>query len=237
MKILAIDTSSRALCLGVSDSDKVYEYNLELGTRISALLAPTILRVVNSLGWKINEIDYFCAGIGPGSFTGLRVGLAAVKALSWSLNKPVVGISSLDILAQNAGKGSSFIIPVIDAKRDMVYASIYKNQRGQISRVAAYMLLGSRELALKIRKKISAKALRESVILGDGLNICSREFPASLKGIKILDKDYWRLEGRNLIALAKLAIQQKRSSDAFSVKPLYLYPKECQIRKYPLHSK
>jgi tRNA threonylcarbamoyladenosine biosynthesis protein TsaB len=237
VKILAIDTSSRTLCLGVSDSDKVYEYNLELGIRISALLAPTILRAVNSLGWKISEIDYFCAGIGPGSFTGLRVGLAAVKALSWSLNKPVVGISSLDILAQNSGKDSSFIIPVIDAKRGMVYASIYKNRGGQISRVAAYMLLDSRELALKVRKKVSAKALRQSVILGDGLNICSKECFALLKGIKVLDKDYWRLEARNLIALAKLAIQKKRSSNAFSLKPLYLYPKECQIKNYPLHSK
>lgn len=237
VKILAIDTSSRTLCLGVSDNDKVYEYNLELGTRISALLAPTILRLVNSLGWEISDIDYFCAGVGPGSFTGLRVGLATVKALSWSLNKPVVGISSLDILAQNAGKDSSFVIPVIDAKRDMVYASIYKNQLGMVSRVAAYMLLGSRELALKIKKKISGKALGQSVILGDGLNICSREFAANLKAVSILDKDYWRLEGRNLIALAKLAIQEKKSSGAFGLKPLYLYPKECQIRNYPLHSK
>jgi tRNA threonylcarbamoyladenosine biosynthesis protein TsaB len=189
------------------------------------------------LGWKISEIDYFCAGIGPGSFTGLRVGLATVKALSWSLNKPVVGISSLDLLARNAGKDCSFIIPVIDAKREMVYASIYKNQKGQISRVAAYMLLGSRDLALKIKEKISAKSLRQSVILGDGLNICSKECSASLKGIKIMDKDYWRLEARNLISLAKLAIQEKRSSGPFGLKPLYLYPKECQIKNYPLRSK
>ena len=59
MKILAIDTSSRTLCLGVSDNEKVYEYNLELGTRISVSLAPTILRVVKSLGWEISDIDYF----------------------------------------------------------------------------------------------------------------------------------------------------------------------------------
>ncbi len=230
MKILGIDTSTRTLCLGACDSDKVYEYGLELATRISALLVPTIRRVVENLDWEINDIDYFAVGIGPGSFTGARIGLATVKALSWSLNKPLVGISSLDILAANAGKDCDFIIPVIDAKRDLVYASIYKNQGSSIKRIAPYMLLGRRELILKIKNNISAKALNNSVILGDGLNICAKDCSDSLRGIKILDKDYWRLEGRNLITLTKVALRDKKLSDAFKLAPLYLYPKECQIR-------
>ena len=229
MKILGIDTSTKTLCLGICDSDKVYEYGLELGTRISTLLVPTIKRVVESLDWKINDIDYFAVGIGPGSFTGIRVGLATVKALSWSLNKPLVGISSLDILARNAWEDCDFIIPVIDAKRDLVYGSIYKKQGSSIKRVAPYMLLGRREFILKIKSNISAKALNDSVILGDGLNICAKDCSDSLRGIKILDRDYWNLEGRNLIALTKVALREKKLSDAFELQPLYLYPKECQI--------
>jgi len=231
MKILGIDTSTRVLCLGACDSDKVYEYGLELSTRISALLVPTIRRVVEILDWKINDIDYFAVGIGPGSFTGARIGLATVKALSWSLNKPLVAISSLDILAANAGKDHEFIIPVVDAKRDLVYASIYKNQGGSIKRIAPYMLLGKRELIRKIKDNISAKALNNSVMLGDGLNICAKDCLDNLRGIKGLDKDYWRLEGRNIIALSKVAIRDKKLSNAFKLAPLYLYPKECQIRK------
>ncbi|MCX5708862.1 MAG: tRNA (adenosine(37)-N6)-threonylcarbamoyltransferase complex dimerization subunit type 1 TsaB [Candidatus Omnitrophica bacterium] len=231
MKILCVDTSTRSLCLGVSDSDKVYEYELELGTRISALLVPTIKRVLESLGWKISVIDYFCAGIGPGSFTGIRVGLSTLKALSWSLNKPLVGIPSLDILAQNAISKAVFIIPVIDAKRGLVYSSIYKVQAQELKRVSGYLLSNPGDLVQKIREKIPAKAFKDSVMLGDGLNICCKECSAGLKGMKFLDKDYWRLEGRHLIELAKLFIQDKKSRNAFGVEPLYLYPKECQIRQ------
>jgi len=230
MKILGIDTSTRTLCLGACDSDKIYEYNLELGTRISALLVPTIKRVVENLDWEINDIDYFAAGIGPGSFTGVRIGLATIKALSWSLNKPLAVIPSLDVVAANAGKDRDFIISVVDAKRDLVYASIYKNQGNSLKRITAYMLLDRQELIRKIKKNIPAKALNNSVILGDGLNICAKDCSDSLRGIKILDKDYWRLEGRNLIVLAKAAIRDKKLSDAFKLAPLYLYPKECQIR-------
>ncbi len=231
MKILGVDTSTRILCLGACDSDKVYEYDLELATKISALLVPTIKRVVESLDWEINDLDYFAVGIGPGSFTGARIGLATVKALSWSLNKPLVGLPSLDILAANAGKDCDFIIPVVDAKRDLVYASIYKNQGSSIKRLVPYMLLGRRELICKIKDHISVKALNNSVILGDGLNICAKDCLDNLRGIKILDKDYWRLEGRNIISLAKAAIRDKKLSDAIKLAPLYLYPKECQIRK------
>ncbi len=231
MKILCVDTSTRTLCLGVSDSDKVYEYGLELGTRVSVLLVPTIKRVLESLGCKISEIDYFCAGIGPGSFTGIRVGLATLKALSWSLNKPLVGLPSLDTLAQNALPGSAFIIPVIDAKRGLVYSSIYKVQASQLKRVAGYSLFNPGELVQKIREKIPSKAFKDSVMLGDGLNICYKECSTGLKGMKFLDKDYWRLEGRHLIELAKLFIQDKKSRNVFGIEPLYLYPKDCQIRQ------
>jgi tRNA threonylcarbamoyladenosine biosynthesis protein TsaB len=230
MKILCVDTSSRILCLGVADGDKVYEYNLQLGTKISALLVPSIERVIKALGWQIGQIDYFCCGVGPGSFTGVRIGMASVKALSWSLNKPVAGVSSLDILAQNSGKEEDFIIPVIDAKRSLVYASIYQNQSGRIKRIAPYMLLDPSGLAKKIRKTIRAKSFSDCVMLGDGLNICSKECSDKLKGIRFLDKDYWRLEARNIVELAKTAIRQKRSVGAFKLSPLYLYPKECQIR-------
>jgi tRNA threonylcarbamoyladenosine biosynthesis protein TsaB len=231
VKILCVDTSTRRLCLGVSDGSKVYEYGLELGTRISALLVLTIKRVLENLGWEVSDIDYFCAGIGPGSFTGIRVGLATLKALSWSLKKPLVGIPSLDTLAQNAIPKSAFIIPVIDAKRGLVYSGIYRSQNARFKRISGYSLSNPSELVQKIRERMPAKAFKDSVMLGDGLNICYQECAAGLKGMKFMDKDHWRLEGRHLIELAKLFIQDKKAADAFGIEPLYLYPKDCQIRQ------
>src|SRR3990167_8720388 len=109
MKILGIDTSTKFLSLGISEDDKIYEYNLELGRQMSDLLSPTIKKVLDALGWRINDIDYFACGLGPGSFTGMRVGIATVKGLAFSLNKPVVGISTLDILARNAATLGDYV--------------------------------------------------------------------------------------------------------------------------------
>src|SRR4030042_6175727 len=110
MKILAIDTSTKFLCLGLSDNTKVYEYKLEVSRLLSTLIIQTIKRALDSLGWKVSDIDYFACGLGPGSFTGLRVGLAAIKGMSWALNKHIIGISTLDILAKNAPNSDAEII-------------------------------------------------------------------------------------------------------------------------------
>ena len=228
MKILAIDTSTGTLCIGARLGDKVCTYDLQLGTRTSALLVPTLKRVTESLGWKIEEIDYFYCGIGPGSFTGVRVGLATVKALSWSLHKPAVGIPSLDTLARNVKNDHAYVIPVIDAKRGLVYTSIYRLKNGRFFRITGYMLLSPQELVRKLKNNIPARDLSDSVMLGDGLNICWQDCRQDLKGLKALDKDFWRLEARNLIAAA--AVPNKKGFGVSSLKPLYLYPKECQIR-------
>lgn len=129
MKILGVDTSTRYLALGVYDNGKFYEYKLELGVRLSAFLTSTIQRVLNSLAWQIKDVDYFACGLGPGSFTGLRIGLATMKGLAWSARKPIVGIPTLDILAQGAIASDVILMPLVDAKRSLVYGSCYQYQK------------------------------------------------------------------------------------------------------------
>jgi tRNA threonylcarbamoyladenosine biosynthesis protein TsaB len=223
MKIIAIDTSSKVLSLGAYDNGKIYEYNLEVGTRLSSLLAPTLKRVMQALKWEPSDIDYFACGLGPGSFTGLRVGVAAIKGLAWSLNKPVIGISTLDILAKGVEEKNGFIIPVIDAKRSLVYCCIYKVKDGVLKRAAAYMLLSKVELLKKIKSK--------SIVFGDGLALCREELSRRPGRVLVLDKEFWYPRGRNIIALALERIKEKRSGSAATIKPIYIYPKDCQVRK------
>jgi len=231
MRILAIDTSTGILALGISDGDKIYEYNLEVGIKLSNLLVPSLKRVVESLSWQMGDIDYFACGLGPGSFTGVRVGLATIKGLSFSLDKPLAGISSLDILARNVKKDNGFVIPVIDAKRNLIYSSIYKIKGGISKRITAYMLLTEEEFFKKVKKTISLKQENNVIILGDALTLYKGRLLAELEGVKILDKDYWYPQGRNIIELAKEKIKSKKLNTVFEIKPIYLYPKECQIRK------
>jgi len=242
VKILGIDTSTKILCLGVYAGGKLYEYNLEVGRSLSELLAPAIQRVVEALGLKIADIDYFACGLGPGSFTGMRVGMAAIKGLSVARNKPVIGISSLDILAKNVAPTGRLIVTAVDARRGLIYCSAYKYERGWLRRKGEYSLLSLDEFLKRFR---AAKP----VILGDALALYKNKISSGIKGAAVLDKDYWALQARNLLELAlvkakakqftpaptgltKLAFSQlvRGCTSALKVKPIYLYPKECQIR-------
>ncbi|MDD5730624.1 MAG: tRNA (adenosine(37)-N6)-threonylcarbamoyltransferase complex dimerization subunit type 1 TsaB [Candidatus Omnitrophica bacterium] len=231
MKILAVDTSTRFLCLGVCRQEGLYEYKIEAATKLSAWLMPAIKRVLEALGEGLRDIDYFACGIGPGSFTGVRVGIATIKGLAWSMNKPVAGISTLDILARNAPQDKGLVAPVIDAKRGLVYSAIYSASGDNLKRVSPYMLLSPEETVKKIKAKAGKRGGKRVTILGDGLAVCRQAVSEGIGTAVILDKDYWYPEARNIIACAKENIRHRLTDTAFGVKPVYLYPKECQIRK------
>ncbi len=227
MRILGIDTSTKFLSIGILDNSRIYEYNLELNRRHSSLLAAHIKRVVDALGWKISDIDYFACGLGPGSFTGVRIGLAAIKGLGFALKKPLVGVSTLDILARNVKltdtDSCAFVVPVLDAKRSLIYYGIYKNKEGSLQKVSAYTLATRDELCKKIKPN--------SVLLGDAIPLYKEQILKSAKRIRLLDKDYWYPCGRNIVITALEKIKKNGRDNVFTIKPIYLYPKECQIKK------
>lgn len=222
MKILGIDTTTGRLCLGLYVDGKFYEHSLQAGRNLSALLVPAIQRVIAAVGLKIGEIDYFACGLGPGSFTGMRIGLATIKGLSVVKNKPVIGIPTLDILAKNAPVGDRLIITALDARRSLIYCSSYKYEQGSLKRKSAYTLLTLDELIKKFPRK--------AVILGDAVALYRDALLTRIKNATLLDKDYWMVQAHNLIELAIAKIKAKQFSSCLTVKPIYLYPKECQIK-------
>jgi tRNA threonylcarbamoyladenosine biosynthesis protein TsaB len=216
VKILGIDTTTARLCLGLYVDGKFYEYSLQAGTRLSALLVPTIQRVICAAGLKITEIDYFACGLGPGSFTGMRIGLATIKGLSVIKNKPVIGISTLDILAKNARPTDRLIVAALDARRSLIYCCAYKYAQGSLKRKSAYSLLSLDELVKKFPRKV--------VILGNAVALYSDALLARIKNAVVLDKDHWSVQAHNLIELALVKIKAKQFSSALTVKPIYFKP-------------
>ena len=223
MKILAIDTSSKFLCLGIYDDTQVYGYTLEAGRQLSSLLGTTVKRIIDILSWEASDIDYFACGLGPGSFTGMRTGVSFIKGMSFATNKPVIGISTLDILALNAGSTDKQIIPIIDAKRNLIYCSVYKIKNNRLIKIKPYMLLSREEVFKNIKK--------DAIILGDALDLYKENILANINGVTLLDKDYWYPKPHNIIKIALERIKDKKLNNSFDIKPIYLYPKECQIRE------
>ncbi|MFH1397625.1 MAG: tRNA (adenosine(37)-N6)-threonylcarbamoyltransferase complex dimerization subunit type 1 TsaB [Candidatus Omnitrophota bacterium] len=231
MKILGIDTSTRYLSLGLYDTGKFYEFKLELGIRLSAFLTTTIQRVLNSLNWRIKDLDYFVCGLGPGSFTGLRIGLATIKGLAWAARKPIVGIPTLDILAQGAIAPDVILMPLVDAKRSLIYGSCYQCQKGALKRLMPYSLLSPRDFLNKAKKIIGNKKFNNILIFGDGINLIKDRAYLGMKGVKILDKDYWYPRPGNILCLGLDKIKAKKLDNVFEIQPIYLYPKDCQVKK------
>ncbi len=127
MKLLALDTSSITATVSLLDGDKLMgEYTLNHKKNHSQKLMPMIEELLNSCSVKPKEIDVFAVSIGPGSFTGLRIGIATMAAMAQALDKKVVGVPTLEALAYNLYNINGLICPIIDAQRDLVYTALYQ---------------------------------------------------------------------------------------------------------------
>jgi len=163
MKLLSLDTSSRDASIAVLENDDVLrEYNFVFSDNLSAMLIPSLEFVLKSLGLGIAGIDVFAVGIGPGLFTGIRIGMATVKGLAFAEKKPVLGVTSLLALASKFADTEKNVMALIDAKKEEVYLGGYHFQNGE-----------SAELFPPCRLKVSAALLLlakfpDKIFIGSG---------------------------------------------------------------------
>lgn len=124
--ILSLDTTSKFSSISISKGEKTQiEYNFTTNDNLSSMLIPTIKFLIETINLDLNDIDVFGIAIGPGSFTGIRVGLSTIKGLLFEKKKPVVPVVTLKALAYKHIDSNYPIIPVIDAKREEVYIAGY----------------------------------------------------------------------------------------------------------------
>lgn len=167
MKILAIDSSALVASVAVvTEEDVIAEYTFNYKKTHSLTLMPMIEDMVGKLELKLSEIDAIAVAAGPGSFTGLRIGAATAKGLAFALNKPIIGVPTVDALGYNLYGTDSYICPIMDAKREQVYTGIYTFKEGEYTTILSQEAIGITELAGKINE------LGKSVIfLGDGVPV------------------------------------------------------------------
>lgn len=128
MKILAIDTSNNTMSVALIDDNMVLgEITTSVKKNHSVRLMPSIDKLCLECNVKPKEIEKIVVANGPGSYTGVRIGVTVAKSLSWALSIPVTAISSLEVLAANI-KEDKYIVPIFDARRGQVYTSLFKNK-------------------------------------------------------------------------------------------------------------
>ncbi len=224
MKILGIDTSSKFLNIALSEDELIIkEESHLLDRRHSSELVPVIKRLLKKHKTPVNKIGAFVIGLGPGSFTGLRIGVSTTKGFGIALGRPCIGVASIDSIACNASENNKDIIPIIDAKRGQVYAAIYRRKGGKIKRMSDYQVLPIEKLLRQVKD--------DAVFLGDGIALYKDNILSVNKKAVFLEEKYWYPGAGNLIKLGFPKIKKAGKPGLGKLVPLYLYPEDCQIRK------
>ena len=149
MKILALDSTATSASVALCDGNTpIAIYTQKTGLTHSETLLPMVEAVLKNAKCTIDDVDMFAVSEGPGSFTGVRIGVSAIKGLAFAKNKICVGTSTLDSLARNAvGLPGDFLaVPVMDARRNQLYNAIFEYRDGVMTRLCEDRLLSASEL-------------------------------------------------------------------------------------------
>lgn len=138
MKVLAIDTSNQVMGVAVTDGDVVLgEMITNMKRNHSVRLMPCVQTLLKEVQLTPGDLDRVAVAAGPGSYTGVRIGVTTAKTLAWSLDIPIVGISSLEILARNGQRFEGLVSPLFDARRGQVYTGLYGTRNGRFEKMKA----------------------------------------------------------------------------------------------------
>ncbi|WP_040210663.1 tRNA (adenosine(37)-N6)-threonylcarbamoyltransferase complex dimerization subunit type 1 TsaB [Clostridium polynesiense] len=227
MRILSVESSSETASVAVvTEEGLLGEFNLNYKKQHSVLLMPMINELLKNLSLNIKDIDGFAVSKGPGSFTGLRIGMATVKGLSLGSDKPVIAISSLDALAFNIFSSSGIICSMMDALRNNVYCCIYRYEGDELKALTDYMAVSIDEISHKL------KEFDEKVYLvGDGAVLHKEVLKKNIKNCSFSPN---HINIPKASALGELGLKQllKGSFDPLNqMAPIYLRKPQAE-REY-----
>lgn len=152
MKLLHIDTSNQPLSVSITDGDSVLaEFNSGMSINHSITLMGQIERLLEYTHLTMKDIEGIVVACGPGSYTGLRIGVTAAKTLAYTLNVPLYSVSSLAALAATVRMHEFLLIPVFDARRNHVYAGIYRYKGVKLERIEEDHYISIDELNAKLK--------------------------------------------------------------------------------------
>jgi len=218
MRVLAVETSTLSGGAALLDGERVVgEYTLDVRLTHSERLMAAIDQLLIDAGWTVRELEGLAVSVGPGSFTGLRVGLSTVKGLALALAIPVAAVPTLDAMAAMLPYASLPVCPVLDARKREVYASLYRWDGRGMRREWDYLALAPDDLARRLDEPV--------IVLGDGADAIRSPLargiqpprhgpaPAVVGALGLA-----RLAIGDTVAMADLA-------------PIYLRPSEAELKR------
>ncbi len=168
MKILALETSAKSVSTAISENGKILASAYQnTGLTHSRTLMPLVDGMLRSADLRVQNMDLIAVANGPGSFTGLRIGVSAAKGLAWTLDLPCCGVSTLLAMAQNLRHMDAEIICAMDARRQQVYNAVFRAENGVLERRCEDRAIALEDLYQELKSSSSPQ-----IIVGDGAQLC-----------------------------------------------------------------
>lgn len=168
MKILALESSAAACSACLTEDDFLIAQSYEnSGMTHSVTLLPMAEELMKRANLSGKDIDVFAVAAGPGSFTGVRIGVSACKGLAWALDKPCAKVSTLEAMAWGVSALPGILCPVMDARREQVYNALFSFDGGSLARLAPDRAIGLEELEAGLRSREG-----KYILVGDGAQLC-----------------------------------------------------------------
>jgi tRNA threonylcarbamoyladenosine biosynthesis protein TsaB len=227
MKILAVDTSTASGSIALLDGVQVTaEWTLLSAQTHNRSLLKKVAHLLSELGWTLEQLGGFAVTSGPGSFTGLRIGVTTIKTLAWATQKPFASIPSLDALAAPLGFAALPICPLIDARKSEIYFSFYQpNGTGKVQLLAPYQVAAPEQIVDKIQGP--------TIFCGDGWPMCRELFLEELGDWAVAAPAYFHVIRAGVVGeLARKRFQEQQGEDPLTCIPSYVRPSEAEIH-YP----
>ena len=222
MNILAIDTATEVLGIALSTGGELRVITVRIGLKHSETLLPWIKLLIEDSGIQLADLQLIVCSLGPGSFTGLRIGLATARGLATGSSCSLIGIPGLDALAFRYRSFRGVVIPLTDARRKKVYTALYREGK----RISDYLDIPMAKLSLDL------KEFDNLLLTGSEAEVLAQIIAEeqSREGI-ILDRGLPFTDPESLLEIGKELFDQKGNIQ-YNLEPLYLRKSEAEIKLY-----
>ena len=224
MKILALETSAKAVSAAVSEDGKILASGYQdTGLTHSRTLMPIAEHILKNTGLSASDMDAIAVAAGPGSFTGIRIGVSAAKGLAFAVDKPTVGVSTLAAMARNVAFADGLVICAMDARRSQIYNALFEAKDGSLTRLTPDRAISLGELAVELKDDP-----RPKTVVGDGALLCHSFLLAN--GIDCrLAPPHLRMQNAMSVALeAEAMATEGKFVSAQELEPVYLRPAQAE---------
>ena len=224
MKILAVDTSATAASVAVAEENKLIgEFSINTALTHSQTLMPMVDELLKNTGLSVNDIDAVAVNAGPGSFTGVRIGVAAVKGIAFPKNLPCVSVSTLESMAYNMLGNDCIVCSVMDARCSQVYNALFRVKGCTVTRMT-----DDRALSLTDLKNELQNINEKVVLVGDGAVLCSKFLGEELENIMLAPFNNRIQTASSVVYAAFEKINNGETVKADELMPVYLRLPQAQ---------